>query len=197
MLGTDAVHTAHSLCVPCTHAGKWEADGSTTLKTCNPDEKKYVTDKGPHQLVADTKEVRPPLGHLPAGAQQHGHTPGARPPGLLACVAHRSPLGRAPSLPLGRSFSPTMCSSRPPTSAGPPAGTRTCWPQMTRWAGATAAAVPAHAWHPALCVQPAAAPDWSLDGLPPLSARLQVHWFSIINSLMIVLFLRWAQRQSV
>ncbi|KAL4458390.1 hypothetical protein ABPG75_013255 [Micractinium tetrahymenae] len=39
------------------YEGKWEADGSTTLKTCNPEEKKYVTDKGPHQLVAEGKEV--------------------------------------------------------------------------------------------------------------------------------------------
>ncbi|KAL4429596.1 hypothetical protein ABPG77_008645 [Micractinium sp. CCAP 211/92] len=39
------------------YEGKWEADGSTTLKTCNAEDKKYVTDKGPHQLVAEGKEV--------------------------------------------------------------------------------------------------------------------------------------------
>lgn len=52
------VHEPTRPCTSPTCAGKWEADGSTSLKTCNAEEKKYVTDKGPHQLVAEKKEVR-------------------------------------------------------------------------------------------------------------------------------------------
>jgi transmembrane 9 superfamily protein 2/4 len=39
------------------YKGEWEADGSTKLTTCDPEEKKYVSDKGPHQAVAEGKEV--------------------------------------------------------------------------------------------------------------------------------------------
>ena len=42
---------------PPAPAGKWDKEEGSDLTTCDPQEKKYVTDKGPHQLVAEGKEV--------------------------------------------------------------------------------------------------------------------------------------------
>ncbi|PSC68332.1 Transmembrane 9 superfamily member 4 [Micractinium conductrix] len=38
------------------YEGKWDAE-STTLTTCDPDDKKHLSDKGPHQVVAESKEI--------------------------------------------------------------------------------------------------------------------------------------------
>ena len=98
-------------------------------------------------------------------------------------------------------LAPVPCSSRPATSGGPPAGTRTCWPPTTRQARGEGGGGggPRERCHGGRCGCPgclrrpagaraASSPHPARPSSPPCS--LQVHWFSIVNSLMIVLFLR-------
>lgn len=143
------------------YKGEWDAEGTTKLTSCDPDEKKYVTDKGPHQLVSEGKEVRMVQGF--GGwewliARGHSHL------GRLCCFAFTI------------HFCPAPASRLLPCARAPAAQVIFTYDVAfkasdIRWASR---------WDTYL-----------------LATDDQVHWFSIINSLMIVLFLRCVVRWEV